>query len=143
MKNNLLRNLFLAAILCCTSQNLKAQYVTIPDPNFVAWLNANGYSSCMNGNMMDTTCGAVLNATSVDCSTIGISDLSGIQYFDNLDTLLCWNNLLSNLPPLPNSLTVLHCYVNQIDSLPSLPISLIDLTCSSNLLTSLPVCQAP
>ena len=139
MKNLFLQFALFILFLCCTTQNVNAQYVTIPDPNFVAWLNANGYAGCMNGNMMDTTCGAVVNATSVDCSTIGISDLSGIQYFDNLDTLLCWNNLLSNLPPLPNSLTVLHCYVNQIDSLPSLPISLIDLTCSSNLLTSLPV----
>ena len=75
--------LLLITILLLHIHKSQAQYVTIPDPNFVTWLNANGYSSCMNGNMMDTTCGAMLNATSVYCNNNGISDLSGIQYFDN------------------------------------------------------------
>ncbi len=45
-----------AILINCSSYNVAdAQYVTIPDANFVAWFNANGYSSCMNGNLMDTT----------------------------------------------------------------------------------------
>ena len=35
-----------------------AQYVTIPDPNFAAWLNAN-IPAAMSGNQMDTTSSAV------------------------------------------------------------------------------------
>ena len=38
----------------------KAQWVTIPDANFVAWLETN-YPSCMNGNQMNTSCSAIVN----------------------------------------------------------------------------------
>ncbi|HZG00441.1 MAG TPA: LamG domain-containing protein, partial [Chitinophagales bacterium] len=75
-------------------------YVTIPDPNFVTWLQNNGYAACMNGNLMDTTCPAVVNAYSIDCSGNNISDLTGIQYFDNLYELACGYNNLTELPQL-------------------------------------------
>jgi hypothetical protein len=56
----------------------KAQWVTIPDPNFVTYLQTN-YPSCMNGNQMDTTCAGIVNATSLDVSlTFAISDLNGV-----------------------------------------------------------------
>ncbi|MEI6522799.1 MAG: T9SS type A sorting domain-containing protein [Bacteroidota bacterium] len=117
----------------------KAQWVTIPDPNFVTYLQAN-YPSCMNGNQMDTTCAGIVNATSLDVSlTFAISDLNGVQYFDNLLTLDCSDNFLSSLPTLPNSLTILNCYGNQLNSLPTLPNSLLELYCFENLLSSLPV----
>ncbi|MBL0050103.1 MAG: hypothetical protein IPP29_00590 [Bacteroidetes bacterium] len=90
MKKHLL--FLLISFVFLYSNKTQAQYVTIPDPNFVTWLNANGYAGCMNGNMMDTTCGAVVNATSVDCSYQNISDLTGIEYFDNLDSLKCSEN---------------------------------------------------
>ncbi|MBL0050106.1 MAG: leucine-rich repeat domain-containing protein [Bacteroidetes bacterium] len=137
MKQQLLRILFLIVILFA-AEKTQAQYVTIPDTNFVTWLNANGYSSCMNGNMMDTTCSAVVNATSVDCSNKNISDLTGIEYFDSLKYLYCNNNQLSSLPTLPNSLTKLYCGKNQLSSLPVLPNSMTYLDCWNNQLTSLP-----
>ncbi|MBK8847989.1 MAG: leucine-rich repeat domain-containing protein [Bacteroidetes bacterium] len=125
-------------LLCCTTQKTQAQYVTIPDTNFVVWLNNNGYAGCMNGNMMDTTCGAVVNATNVIFSNKNISDLTGIQYFDNLTYLYCSYNQLTSLPNLPNSLTYLDCFFNQLTSLPTLPSSLTYLYCSHNQLTNLP-----
>ncbi|HRC32890.1 MAG TPA: hypothetical protein PK736_05560 [Bacteroidia bacterium] len=137
MKQQLLRILFLIAILFAAN-NAQAQFVTIPDPNFVTWLNNNGYAGCMNGNMMDTTCGAVVNDAIVDCSNKNISDLTGIEYFDSLKTLYCWNNQLTSLPTLPNTLTYLNCAGNQLTNLPTLPNSLTDLWCSNNQLTSLP-----
>jgi uncharacterized repeat protein (TIGR01451 family) len=117
---------------------LNAQWVTIPDSNFVNWLDANGFASCMNGNLMDTTCNAVASASTIDCSYKNISDLDGIQYFDNLLYLSCNDNLLVNLPNLPNSLVYLICRSNQLTSLPVLPAGLTNLDCGTNLLNSLP-----
>lgn len=116
----------------------KAQFVTIPDANFVTWLNANGYSGCMNGNQLDTSCQTVINATSVVCSASGISNLSGIEYFDNLLTLYCQTNSLTALPTLPFTLLDLSCTNNQLTTLSSLPPSLRNLSCGGNMLTSLP-----
>ena len=124
-------------LLCCTTQNIKAQYVTIPDTNFAKYL-ATYYPSCMNGIMLDTTCGAVVNATWVNCSNRDISDLTGIQYFDNLGQLWCWNNMLYFLPEFPNTLIELFCNKNKLTFLPKLP-NLQYLDCSYNELTNLPV----
>ncbi len=77
----------------------EAQYVTIPDTAFVSWLNNNGFSQCMTGNQMDTTCSAVLDSTDILCNNVPIRDLTGIQYFKSLDYLNCSNDSLYNIPP--------------------------------------------
>ncbi len=115
----------------------KAQWVTIPDAHFVAYLQAN-FPGCMNGNQMDTTCAAITGATAVNCISDSIADLTGIQYFDNLLHLDCEINLLTTLPPLPNTLVILDCNMNQITNLPSLPNSIIWFSCAQNNLTILP-----
>ncbi len=120
-----------------------AQWVSIPDTNFGTWLNTNGYSACMQGNnttgwQMDTSCPAVVGATLIDCDNSNITDLTGIQYFNNLTVFACSYNQLTWLPVLPESLDWLRCSYNQLTSLPSLPGSLTGLNCYSNLLTSLP-----
>ena len=96
---------FSSAFLC------NAQWVTIPDPNFVSWLQTN-YPSCMNGNLMDTTCSGIVNTIDIDCSGQNISDLTGIQYFNNISNLFCQNNNLTSLPTLPENLYYLECYNN-------------------------------
>ena len=132
-------------ILCLT--NLKAQFVTIPDANFVTWLQAN-VPSAMSGNQMDTTSLAVTLKAKVFVENLGITDLAGIQYFDSLKTLDCGNgdpalttnsNTISSLPNLPSTLDTLICGRNAITSLPMLPITLKDLRCYFNQLTSLPL----
>ena len=135
----------------------KAQWVTIPDANFVSWLT-NNYPSCMAGNQMDTTCNEIVDEDFLVIWNEGISDLSGIQYFDNL-TILNVNfgqisnipslpnslieldiseNLITSLPILPSGLSILKCYLNQLTNLPELPNSLIELSCWENQLTYLP-----
>jgi len=136
----------------------RAQYVTLPDTNFVNWLNANGYAGCLNGNQLDTTCAAVLNTTVMSCSAVPIRDLTGLQYFKNLQSLDCSNdsvyfipafpagmysidcefNNLTTLPTLPDSLDYLECSINAITSLPNLPARLSYFGCSQNGLTTLP-----
>jgi len=73
-------SLFLSLALAAFTAD--AQFVTIPDANFRAWLVQN-HPSCMNANQeMDVNC--VDGITSVDVSFKNISDMDGIQYFDGL-----------------------------------------------------------
>lgn len=83
-KKHLLALLFFVFML-----GAKAQLVTIPDANFVAYLQAN-FPSCMHGNKMDTTC--IASVQFVSCVGRNISNLDGIQYFDNLLELYCFKN---------------------------------------------------
>ena len=136
----------------------KAQWVTIPDANLVNWLITHGYSSCMSGNQMDTTCSNLANLTTVNFTSLHIHDFTGIQYFNSLTHLTCmYSNIntfpalphsltyldlewdtLSNLPPLPNLLSTFYCQGDYLISLPNLPNSLVDLNCYQNSLSSLP-----
>jgi uncharacterized repeat protein (TIGR01451 family) len=131
-----------ALLLCLT--NIKAQFVTIPDANFVTWLQAN-VPSAMIGNQMDTTSLVVTTHTNISIENLGITDITGIQYFDSLKVLDCGNgssmpnpNAISSIPILPSSLESLICGDNQITLLPLLPNNLKTLKCYSNLLTSIP-----
>ena len=83
-----------------------AQWVTIPDANFVGYLKT-WYPSCMNGNQMDTTCSGVVHPTSFYIYSYGISDLTGLQYFDSIGYLDCSYNSLTSLPSL-HTLSLIH-----------------------------------
>src|ERR1035437_3827889 len=113
----------LFCLLLILSISVKAQFVTIPDTNFVAWLQ-NWYPACMNGNLMDTTCPGIQNATNVSVNYQHISDLTGIEYFVNLQDFQCIGNQLTVLPALPALIQNLRCYNNQLTVLPALPASL-------------------
>jgi len=117
---------------------VSAQYATIPDSTFVTWLQNNGFAACMIGNQIDTNCTYVLAAHSIKCYAQPVHDITGIQYFKNLDSLDCSNDSLSSLPPLPGQLSFLNCNYNKLTSLPNLPGSLNSLWCIQNKLDSLP-----
>lgn len=97
----------------------RAQFVTIPDQNFVGWLNDNGFSQCLSGNQLDTTCPAVLNATSIIINpyyqpfNYFITDLTGVQYFPILDTLIARNAWVDTVV-LPATLTYLDLSGNNL-----------------------------
>ena len=114
-----------------------AQWVTIPDANFVTKLTQL-YPSCMNGNQLNTSCSQIVNETSINLSYSSIANLSGIQYFTNLTNLLVYGNQLTTLPSLPNSLLILNCSANQLSSLTYLPYQLQQLDFSGNNLSSFP-----
>ncbi|MES2589153.1 MAG: T9SS type A sorting domain-containing protein [Bacteroidota bacterium] len=117
--------------------SFKAQtYVTIPDANFVTWLQTN-YPSCMNGNQMDIDCAEIQNTTFLDIHFTNISNLTGIQHFINLDTLYFSHNLITSLPILPNSLLVFSCPENQLTNIDNLPDSLISFYCNENSITNI------
>jgi fimbrial isopeptide formation D2 family protein len=118
--------LFLLSATC-----LKAQYVTIPDTNFVKYLTIN-HPQCMVGSQMDTTCQGIISLGYIDLDNKGIASLEGIQYFDNLQYLLCKYNTLTGLPAIPNTLKRLDCRTNKISVLPLLPQGLRELLCGEN-----------
>ena len=119
---------------------LFAQFVNIPDSAFRTWLNNNGYASCMNGTMMDTTCSLIVNKTKIYLLDPSITDITGIQYFDNLDTLICSDNDITFLPPIHASLLMLELDGNYyLSTIANFPSSLLHIFINSNTgLTSLP-----
>lgn len=145
------------AFFVCLQINKAQSYVTIPDANFVAWLQTN-VPSAMNGNQMDTTSLAVTTLTYINVGYVGISDLTGVEYFDSLKYLYCYQNNLTNLISLPNSIIGLICSNNpltyisalpsslrflqsdncQLNTLPALPNLLVNLSCFNNQLVQLP-----
>src|SRR6185436_1486126 len=134
-----MRKILFISLIFMNMPATKAQFVNIPDTNFRNWLNMHGFASCMNGNMMDTTCSAVVNATVVSCDNSNIYNLEGIQYFDHLQTLGCGANHLSSLLfNFPNTLWAIQCDLNQITQIGNLPASLTGINCDYNQLSSLP-----
>jgi uncharacterized repeat protein (TIGR01451 family) len=141
MIKHFFRKLFLVSLLVIGFAMAHGQYVTIPDLTFRNWLQSN-YPSCMSAGQLDTTCNAIVTATSVVIQYNGIGDLTGIQYFDNLLTLDCHEGFISIVPALPSLLKTFIIDNNYVTSLPSLPDSLTFLDCSANQITSLPVLPA-
>lgn len=125
--------------VCFGCNSLKAQYVAIPDSNFVSWLYNRGYGGCMHGDSLETTCALVLNTRYLNTSYQHIASLEGVEYFINLDSLKCNSDTtLIYLPALPSGLRVLECRNDSLVSLPALPDSLVRLFCEFNVLDSLP-----
>ena len=131
-----LQKLLLVLVLFFISIESKAQFVTIPDANFVAYLQTN-FPSAMSGNQMDTTDFAITSASGVDVSNLGISDMTGIQYFTTLIDLVCGSNNLSTLPPLPADIDDLDISGNLFTTLPNLPLNLTILNASFNQITGI------
>jgi Secretion system C-terminal sorting domain len=139
MKTIFKKILLLALFVAGSIFTAQAQYVTIPDANFRAFLQGQ-YPACFNAQgKMDTTCMAVRTATNMVCNYQNIANLEGIQYFDGLQSLMCDYNQLTTLPALPVTLRGLYCSNNQLTTLPALPTTLEDLNCGDNQLTILPV----
>ncbi len=127
-----------------TSDCLYDSIVYIPDTAFLYALIDEGVDT--NGDSLISNNEAEV-VTSLDVSEMGITDMTGIEAFINLDSLLCNSNTLINLD-VSNcmSLSYLDCAANQLISLNvSGCIGLKRLNCGSyydnsgNLLTELDV----
>jgi uncharacterized repeat protein (TIGR01451 family) len=114
MKNLIKKMMLVLALVGSTALVATAQYVTIPDANFRAYLQQQ-YPSCFNGQgLMDTTVASAMVGT-MSCSSLNIADMNGIQYFHAIDRLECQNNQLAtlNVQGLAN-LYFLDCGTNQL-----------------------------
>ena len=85
--------------------------------------------------------GEVKNINYLDLKELGITDLSGIEYFVSLKELLCNNNALTSLDVSKNkNLNYLSCYKNRLTKLDvSNNINLDVLYCDVNRLTGLDI----
>lgn len=137
------RQILVACLLLLTGfKNLQGQYVLIPDSNFAESLRRSGYGQCFNGNYMDTTCPAIINASVISLNIMPIRSIEGIEYFTNLDTLECNSFEIDTIPALPPKLMFLDCGSNKITSLPPLPRTLVNLRCEGSQLSVLPLLPA-
>ena len=133
-----MKKLFILIIVLFVLKSGQAQtYVTIPDTNFVAWLQMY-IPAAMNGNQMDITHHSVTSMMFMPIQGRSISDITGIQYFTSLLQLDCSYNSITSISGLPASLGFLDCRNNQLTSISYFPGGLGSIYCSNNQLTSLP-----
>jgi len=108
----------------------------IPDTNFRNELKKLFYNAFEN-ELLDVNNEEVVNCETLSLYNLNIKDLTGIEYFLNLEYLDCSYNRLTSLSNLPDTLKELYCYNNSLTTLPNLPKTLEYLDCSYNRLTSL------
>ncbi|MFK5889401.1 MAG: T9SS type A sorting domain-containing protein [Flavobacteriaceae bacterium] len=108
----------------------------VPDDNFEAYLEANAMGNGIANDNYATTAYIKLQ-TNLDVSNKGITDLTGIEAFTNLQSLVCSNNSLTSLDLTAlTSLQNIHCDNNQLTSLIYAQ-NVTELDCNHNQLTSL------
>jgi len=110
----------------------------IPDINFRNRLKRL-FTEAFENELLDINNGKVASCKRLSLYNLNIKDLTGIEYFVNLKYLYCFENSLTSLSNLPDTLEYLDCRNNQLISLPKLPDTLNALFCSNNSLTYLPV----
>lgn len=124
--------------LVLISDLLTGQIATIPDPAFKACLLANPEIN-LNGDdeIQISECTCFIGG--IDCSGLGISDMTGIQEFLCLEWVHCYDNQLTSLDLGTNSGIIdLRCYNNQLSSLVFDPFNLPStIMCDNNQLTEL------
>jgi hypothetical protein len=119
---------------------LTAQNTSIIDNNFEQALINLGYDDVIDGQVVTSN---ISNITSLNISSSGISDLSGLEDFKVLEFLNCSKNQLTVLDLSQNkALTDLICFDNQITSLDLNHLKSLDfLSCGRNQITSLDLSQ--
>ncbi|MBL4706710.1 MAG: T9SS type A sorting domain-containing protein, partial [Flavobacteriales bacterium] len=118
--------------------------VTIPDANFKS--NLVGNTAINTNGDTEIQCSEASGFTgSLNCASQSISDLTGIEAFTSLTTLLCHGNLITTLDVSSNlALEVLSCGGNLITSLQvNNNAALTFLGCWGNSLTNIDLSQTP
>ncbi len=131
---------------------VNAQIVNIPDANFKAKLLAANPSNTIASNALNVSIkidtnndneiqvSEALQVAWLNISSSGISNLTGLVSFTNLNLLNCSDNQITALDLTGlNSLVNLVCAYNQIPELDFGAINLQELQCHYNLLTALDV----
>ncbi|MWB95869.1 T9SS type A sorting domain-containing protein [Flavobacterium sp. GA093] len=129
----------LLLLLLVANFSIYAQNTAIPDVNFENKLIALGLDSgATDGQVLTAN---IAGVKTLDVSNSSILDLSGIQDFVALQSLICYNNKLSTLDVTKNiALTSLSCNRNVLTSLDVSQNTLLNnLDCSNNLLNTLDI----
>jgi Leucine-rich repeat (LRR) protein len=114
------------------------QNVNIPDANFKAYLVSNS-SINSNGDGEIQVSEAMAYSGKIECDSLSISDLTGLEAFSALNELYCNDNQLTTLDVSKNTaLTILLCHRNKLAFLDiSNNANLEFLSCGNNQLTSI------
>ena len=112
--------------------------VNFPDPKFRS--SVENFMGVAPGGAF-TAVEAAAKMGTLDCSNQNIADLTGIEYFTDLEQLYCYSNQLTSLDLSYNTaLEKLFCSHNQLTFLHvSTAAALIHLDCRDNQLTSLDI----
>ncbi|AUC14555.1 hypothetical protein BTO06_05070 [Tenacibaculum sp. SZ-18] len=115
-----------------------APIVNIPDTNFKNALVNNSSINTNSDSEIQLT-EALNYSSSINVSNESISDLTGIEAFENITSLICFSNTIASLDLSSNTeLVNLYCYNNQISDLDlSSNSKLIELDARNNSLSSL------
>lgn len=91
------------------------QIINFPDPNFKQALIDEGVDSSLDGEISILEASAV---SELNVTNDSISDLSGIEYFTNLTTLNCSENLINSINLSSNSKLIdFNCESNNLSDL--------------------------
>ena len=122
------------------SIGLNAQIVNIPDANFKAYLVGNSLINTNADSEIQVSEATAFSGT-IHCTSLNISDLTGIEAFTNIIRIWCQDNALTSLDVSYNTaLYELICHTNQLTSLDlSSNTALENLACSDNQITSLDI----
>jgi hypothetical protein len=149
-----MKKLYFLVVALCVFSATKAQIINFPDPVFKAKLLSAkatnnvagvGTSFTYSINIDSNNDGeiSVDEALQVNILRIGgslISDLSGIEYFKNINSLICNNNTLTKLELSElTKLVALDCKNNLLTSLNLKNPKLYQVYCNSNMLSTLDV----
>lgn len=138
-----MKQITLSIILVCLSlATTHAQVVPIPNSTFKAYLVGNSSINTNGDNEIQLIEAFSFNGK-IDISSLGISDLSGLEYFLSLTELDCSINGLTSLDISSNTnLTHLKCANNPLDSIDiSQQTGLTHFDCSWCFLPSIDVSQ--
>jgi uncharacterized repeat protein (TIGR01451 family) len=134
----LYRLIMVVWVLISGFNSAKAQLMPIPDANFRAYLQNAGFSGCLTGTLLDTSCPLVINASKINTSGFSISSFEGLQYFYNIDTLIITGSNISYMPNLPVSIEHLAITYSQLNSIGDFPFNLNYLALNNNQLEFIP-----
>jgi hypothetical protein len=130
----------LSALISNTSkaQGLTGPYINFSDANFFNALIRAGVDKDGN-NKIDTL--EADSITNLDITNSNVKNLIGIEYFKNLDKLICFSNDIDSVDVSNNiKLTYLDFTYNNLNKLDvSKNINLIELNCYYNILSNLDV----
>jgi uncharacterized repeat protein (TIGR01451 family) len=96
------------------------------------------YSCPFSGDSLDISSGIVTSLITINCYSLPIHSIEGIQYFVSLRNLHCYSDRIDSIVLLPPNLEVLECGSNNISKIISLPSRLTYLNCAGNDTISLP-----
>lgn len=141
----MVKRYIILVFICSLLSNTYAQYTTIPDSNFEKALINLGYDTGYADRKVLTS--SISGVISLDIRPTNIyakiRDLTGIEDFTSLETLICDGNALTTIDLSKNiALKKLNCTQNQLTSLNLIgAVNLESVYCDLNQLTSLDVSQ--